>query len=437
MFVVIANTPRDYAWGSTTLLSSLLGSIPSGGPEAELWLGAHPGSPARIVGEGGGGSADGGEGGGDSASGAADASPGDGAGGVAASPRDLAEWIAADPEAALGGRDRLPFLLKVLAAAGPLSLQAHPDAARAAAGFAAENALGIPLDAPERNYRDPYPKPEIIVAVSERFVALCGFRPVAESREVFAALGLDELVPRLESLPELFAWLLAGGPEVEALVARVVARAAASAPPSPVGRTNLKEIDPASDHFGTESTESDDGSFVFGALATVRALAAAFPGDPGILSALLLNRVTLARGEALFLPAGNIHAYLSGLGIELMTASDNVLRGGLTRKHVDIDELLAVLDFRTVPVPYLVPEIAPGVALYRPDDAGFVLAHVTADVRLTLTGPAIALCTAGSFEIEGGVASATITRGEALYITPEEGALAFAGSGEVFVATTA
>lgn len=414
MFVAITNTPRDYAWGSATAIADLLGTARSGGPEAELWLGAHPGSPARIVSD--------------------SAAAVGGAG-------DLAEWIAADAAAALGGLPRLPFLLKVLAAAGPLSLQAHPDAARAAAGFAAENTLGIPLDAPERNYRDPYPKPEIIVALSERFVALCGFRPIEEARAVLLALGLDELVPRLASLPSLVGWLLASGPEVGALVARVTDRAAAAhpaaVPTASGGRTNLKEIGPETDHNGAEVVDSPANSVVLDALETVRTLADAFPGDAGILTALLLNRVTLARGEALYLPAGNIHAYLSGLGIELMTASDNVLRGGLTGKHVDVDELLAVLDFTPTAVPYLEPEVEPGLALYRPHDAGFALAHVTADARLALTGPAIALCTAGSFALAGGATSATIARGGALYVTPDEGALAVTGAGDLFVATTA
>lgn len=429
MFVAITNTPRDYAWGSATAIADLLGTLPSGRPEAELWLGAHPGSPARIVGAAGGGPEE---------SRLASATP------VTGTARDLAEWIATDPEAALGGHPRLPFLLKVLAAEGPLSLQAHPDAARAAAGFARENALGIPLDAPHRNYRDAHPKPEVIVAVSERFVALCGFRPAEEARVVFGALGLGELVPGLDSLPDLFARLLAGGPDVDALVARATEAAGAgdlgAGDPrggDPGGRTKTKEIDPKSSRSGTESGDSPRNSVVFGALDTVRTLARWFPGDSGIVSALLLNRVTLTRGEALFLPAGNIHAYLEGLGIELMTASDNVLRGGLTPKHVDVDELLAVLDFTPRPVPYLVPERSGGLAMYRPDGAGFVLAHVTADARLPLTGPAIAVCTAGAFVIEGGATSGSITRGEALYVTPDERTLAVAGTGDLFIATTA
>lgn len=412
MFVAIGNTPRDYAWGSTTAIAELLGREPSGRPEAELWLGAHPGSPAQIL----------------ESSRAA-------VGGAT----DLAAWIAADPDTALGGLPRLPFLLKVLAAAGPLSLQAHPDAVRAAAGFAAENAAGIPLDAPERNYRDPHPKPEIIVALSERFVALCGFRPIGEAREVLLGLGLDELVPRLASLPAFVGWLLAGGPEVAALVERVTARAAAHAavPPASGRRTKTKEIPPDTDHTSAHVVDSGPDSFIVEALETVRTLATAFPGDASILSALLLNRVTLTCGEALNLSAGNIHAYLSGLGIELMTASDNVLRGGLTRKHVDVAELLEVLDFTPQPIPHLAPDVAPGLALYRPSGAGFALAHVTADARLTLSGPAIALCTSGSFRIDGRASSGVVGRGEALYVTPDEGEVALVGAGDLFVATTA
>jgi len=186
-------------------------------------------------------------------------------------------------------------------------------------------------------------------------------------------------------------------------------------------------------------------------LATVRDLAVAYPGDPGIVISLLTNRVSLKRGEVLYLPAGNIHAYLLGLGIELMAASDNVLRGGLTPKHIDVDELLDVLEFSPVPVPYLAPIVhTPGVSEYRPDVDDFALVHIEASAadaaadaapgvpmrQFTLTGPGIALCTAGGFLVAGATASVTLKRGESVYITPEEGTLTFAGVGDVFLATT-
>ncbi len=170
---------------------------------------------------------------------------------------------------------------------------------------------------------------------------------------------------------------------------------------------------------------------------TVRRLSEAFPGDPGIAISLLMHTVVLAPGQALYLPAGNIHAYLEGLGIELMSASDNVLRGGLTSKHVDVPELLGVLDFRPLPPPYLQPERPqPGVAVFRPDVPDFVLTVVSPDaaaagVTVPLTGPAIALCTSGAVTI----GSHELERGRAAYVA-DVPALAVSGDGMLFVAST-
>jgi len=413
MFVAIANTPRDYAWGSVTAIAELLGTPPTGKPQAELWLGAHPGSPSRIVGAGAGA---------DAATDLATAAANDLATGGAA---DLAQWIQADPSAALGGRTRLPFLMKVLAAGAPLSLQAHPSPEQAIEGFERENALGIPLDAPNRNYRDAYPKPEVIYALSDTFDALCGFRPIAESREVFLALGLDELVPKLDSLPDLFAWLMSGSPEVDALVAQAIAR------------TNLKENSDDRPGTATKGGPNGQSSFVLDALDTVTLLAQHYPCDVGILAALLLNRVTMTRGQALYLPAGNIHAYLRGVGIEIMTASDNVLRGGLTPKHVDVAELARVLDFTPGSPPWLAPEKGEGaLEVFRPGNDDFVLAHATGDCVLALTGPAIALCVAGTMTIAGENSSMTLSGGDAAFVTADESTLAISGTGELFVGTT-
>jgi mannose-6-phosphate isomerase len=367
MFVEITNTPRSYDWGSTTAIPELLGTAPTGRPEAELWLGAHPGSPARLVGRDG----------------------------------TLADMV----------EGRLPFLLKVLAAASNLSLQAHPTTEQAEAGFAAENAAGIPLDSPERNYKDPFHKPELIYALSDPFRALCGFRAVAEIRTLLLpvsgdariALLLDRLIDD-SSLRGVFEWLISRGDRVDEVIAGVIEASAV-------------EDDPAWD--------------------TVRFLADRNPGDPGIAISLLLNSVSLTPGQVLYLPAGNIHAYLSGLGIELMAASDNVLRGGLTSKHVDVPELLKVLDFRPLPVPYLEPEQPqPGVAVFRPDVPDFVLTVVSPDAAiagttLPLTGPAIALCTSGSVSLSGH----DLERGHALYAADER-SLAVSGDGMLFVGST-
>lgn len=435
MFVRIGNTPRDYAWGSTTAISELLGTPASGAPEAELWLGAHPASPSRVL------------------------SPTE-TGGAS----NLVEWIGADPAKALGaaspGRPdeepRLPFLLKVLAAAGPLSLQAHPSPEQARAGFARENEAGVPLDSPNRNYKDAFHKPELIYALSERFEALCGFRQPGESAELFRvlagaadaggerlaafgerlAVGATSVAEARRVLRESVEWLLGAAADVGPFVAAVVAAA----------RRALGG--------GGGARERE--------LGTVLALADAYPGDPGIVLSLLLNRVSLRRGEALYLPAGNIHAYLEGLGVELMAASDNVLRGGLTPKHIDVPELLHVLDFTPLPAPYLAPTPAGfGVQEFRPPVADFALWHVAlgadadadADARadanpdgdagagsggqgrIPLPGPAIAICVHGELRLQGARGDVTLRRGDSAYVTPEEQALAITGSGSLFVAT--
>jgi len=376
MFVGITNTPRDYAWGSTTAIAELLGTTPSGEPEAELWLGAHAGSPSLI------------------------ATPAQ-VGGAA----DLRELV---------GDHGLPFLLKVLAAAHPLSLQAHPTLDQAAAGFARENALGIPVDAADRNYRDALHKPELIYAVSDGFRALCGFRDASETRATIDRLlgalpgdaALTGWLARLQEDDDIratFEWLVTGGSDVSELIDAVVEAAALLDGPN---------------------------------FDLVAQLATEYPGDPGIVISLMLNLVSLKAGEVLYLPAGNIHAYVEGLGIELMAASDNVLRGGLTPKHVDVPELLSVLDFSPVEVPYLAPEQpSTGVSIYRPDVTDFVLTVVEptgAPLSVSCAGPAIALCTSGSVELDGHV----LERGESVFVTADDSVSTVTGDGTVFIATT-
>lgn len=376
MFLRITNTPRPYAWGSAAAIADLLGTEPSGGPEAELWLGAHPGSPARIV-EG-------------------------------APEPDLAAWVAAHAP-----QGRLPFLLKVLAASSPLSLQAHPTMQQAQEGFARENAAGVPIDAADRNYKDAFHKPELLYALSDPFRALCGFRPVAEARADLVSLGddrLDPLIDRLdgdESLLAVISWLIARGERVDAVIAAL------------------------SEHGA--SVEGDErGTW----LGTVGRLVEHYPGDSGIAISTLMHTVLLRPGEAIYLPAGNIHAYLEGLGIELMAASDNVLRGGLTSKHVDVSELVRVLDARPLPAPYLVPERpVEGVAQFRPDVPDFRLIVVEgpalADgVDVETDGLSIALCTEGSVLIEG---EGELARGEAAMV--DRRALRVSGTGRLFIAT--
>lgn len=429
MFVRIDNTPRDYAWGSTSAIAHLLGRHESGEPEAELWFGAHAGSPSAIVHPAQAGQA-----------------------------KTLAEWIERDPETALGanafvdgeGVQRLPFLLKVLAAARPLSLQAHPDPEQARTGFQRENEAGIPLDSPQRNYKDPFSKPELIYALSDRFEALCGFRSLADAmkdidrllrsakdREIETEL-LRELRNRLTTRaePEMVlrgavGWLLGGGDGVTELVTEVNSAAEAV----------LYQEERAANGEGKRRAKDVLSPEELLPYETVISLFKAYPGDPGVAISLLLNRVNLRRGEALYLPAGNVHAYLDGLGIELMSASDNVLRGGLTPKRIDVPELLRVLEFTPKAVPYLaVDNSVPGVDLYRPDVSEFQLAHITVApntpaATLANTGPAIVLCIEGVANIAGEHSATPIRRGEAFYMTPEEASVTVTGNATVFVAS--
>lgn len=296
--LVLDNPIQDYSWGSRTVIAELLGRpSPASRPEAELWIGAHPKAPSRVSEPAGLGALD--------------------------------ALIAREPVSILG-RDvcerfgpELPFLLKVLAAAEPLSIQAHPDREQARRGWARENAEGIPKDAPRRNYRDANHKPELVCALSP-FVALKGFRPCEEIAERLAPALRPELSDELArlarerspaALRELLARLLTLTGDEHA---RVLRRAAAR----PVH-------DPA--------------------WAWVARLLEKYPTDLGVLAPLYLNLVELAPGEALYLPAGELHAYLEGSALELMASSDNVLRGGLTQKHVDVPELLATLAFKPRP----------------------------------------------------------------------------------------
>lgn len=314
----LRNPIREYAWGSHRALAELTGRpAPTAGPEAELWMGAHPSAPSQVEGDTG--------------------------------PVSLLEWIGRDPDAVLGRAvarrfgGELPFLFKVLAPERALSIQTHPDADRARRGFARENAAGLAADDPRRSYRDANPKPELISALGP-FTALCGFRKRSEVAEGLERLGVPELVVAAgelraagdDGLARLFGGLLTRDPEARRSLADEIARAVR----------------------GRESESPE--------LAEVAELARQYPGDVGIVSPLLLHLVELAPGQALFLAAGELHAYLRGVGVELMANSDNVLRGGLTPKHVDVPELLDTLTFREGAPEVLEPDEVAGYAAPTP-----------------------------------------------------------------------
>ncbi len=387
---LLDNPVRPYAWGSRSVIASLLGRpVPSPHPQAELWLGAHPADPSHLV-RGGG------------------------------RRRSLLEEVTEDPESTLGaGRadkwaGRLPFLLKVLAADEPLSLQAHPSAAQAAAGFAREEAIGLAPDAPVRNYRDPNAKPELICALTELH-ALVGFRDAHCSVQLLRALAFDRL-DKLAGHVEL----LAADPGPNGL--RALFTTWITLP-----QAALDELMPAVQD-GCVRLLRDPGGRFRDEARTVLDLSERYPGDAGVLAALLLNRITLAPGEALFLAAGNLHSYQSGAGIELQASSDNVLRGGLTPKHVDVPELLRVLDFSSGPPAVLrgVPDgswvrydtPAEEFRLYRLDLVGSL--QPPDPVAVPDGGPRILLCTDGAARVSAQVsdqgAELPLCRGQALWL---------------------
>lgn len=372
---------KNYAWGSRTALAELAGRpSPSAQPEAELWVGAHPEGPSSLSREG--------------------------------AARSLAEVIAADPERELGARlarcgvTALPFLLKLLAAGRPLSLQAHPDRATAALGFAREEASGLPISDPRRSYKDALDKPELVVALGP-FRALAGLR---EPAAVLAELG--RLAP-----PRAEPWL---DPMVAALVEGHLARALELA-------------------FSLAAAHPAEHQRFASAHPRLAELASLCPGDPGVLAAWLLEPHTLARGEALFLGPRVLHAYLGGLAVEVMRASDNVLRGGLTDKHVDLVELARVLDVRPGGAARVAARrLAEGHARYAPPTDAFALERLEpGDRALELEGPALVVCVRERVGLRAGQRALELGPTEAAFVAASDGVVRLEGAGEAFAAVTA
>jgi mannose-6-phosphate isomerase len=360
---ILRNTVQGYAWGSFSFIPELLGEAPSNDrPQAELWMGAHSKASSLINRDG--------------------------------EWVSLADAIKQDPPGFLGEEiarthdNQLPYLFKVLAAAKPLSLQAHPDKEQAREGFERENRLGLPLDAPTRNYRDNNHKPEVICALSP-FWALHGFRPVPDLISLTEGMSLQALKqalarmkarPDSQGLRDFFSTLMTLAPET-------------------VQRTIAEVIDAAEKRIG------DD------AFRWVVRLHEEYPGNVGVLAPLFLNLLCLQPGEALFLPSGTLHAYLEGAGVEIMANSDNVLRGGLTSKHVDVSELLRVLSFTAESPPIIRPARGPeGDWIYHCQANEFVLSHITLEEGSIYTSrrnrsAEILLCTDGEATIDTNGAS--------------------------------
>jgi mannose-6-phosphate isomerase len=372
--VVIEGVAHHYDWGSRTAIPTLLGQRPDGRPVAELWFGAHPSAPSPVPTRG----------------------------------TTLEQVVDADPQTMLGRAaverfgHRLPFLLKILAADKALSIQVHPAREQARAGFDAENTAGIPHTAPHRNYRDPNHKPELLCALTP-FDAMCGFRPLSDIYSLLSELALPELefleaaLKKPEPLRAAFTAVLAA-PERDAAVAAVSKRVA---------------------------------DVVDGPMYATRLASQDNTGDIGILLSLLLNYVRLQPGDSIYLGAGNIHAYLRGTAVEIMANSDNVLRCGLTAKHIDIPELLHIADFSELPNPRMPPSAQGHFEVPVPD---FRLTRMTIASATTVQhmGPRILLCTSGTVDIDG----IQLTAGAAIFLPASLTSTTIDGDGTVFIAGT-
>ena len=411
-FYRLINKARHYDWGSPVDIPRLLGITPDGAPWAELWMGGTSGFSSTLE---------------------------------AAAGTTLEELIAGDPRRFLGENiarryGALPFLLKLLAAEKPLSIQAHPNPEQAREGFERENRAGLPLDSPKRNYKDANHKPEIICAISP-FTGLCGFRPAEEIRkrlDVFLEPSPPSAAPppvlregfapltrallNHEPLRDFLAGLFGLSQQVrEALTEYVLS---VDKPPP----------DCATSHIGAPP--------LCDARQLMHDLARLYPGDPAVIAPLYLNVFRLEPGEAVFLEAGVLHAYIQGFGVELMANSDNVLRGGLTPKHVDVPELMKILDFK----PFNPRVIAPNADFFNyPAPCGeFSLARirgnpgVAAAWPLALEGPAICVVTEGELVISAANCKAVVKQGESLFIPPVkkgESPLSLSGNFTLYIAS--
>ena len=372
----LRNGVQHYEWGSVDAIPNFVGAEPSSYPVAEMWIGTHPILPSSVI-----------------------------------------DGEVERPLSDLAGD--LPFLVKFLAAEQPLSLQVHPSKTQAEAGFARENAEGIPVDAPHRVFRDANHKPEMVLALST-FDSLIGFRPTAEILRVLGSIDTQlaqRLADDLRSDPgwagivRRIEWLLANPPsrdEVDALVTAGVELA-------------------------------DLGIDVKRAYRTAAEISAHHPGDVGVVISLMLNRMTLQPGEAAFLETGVIHAHLSGMCLEVMANSDNVLRAGLTHKHIDPAGLVECLSTGMARIARVTPDnIGFDTELFSPSGVEFAVAvtqfsHADPDgVRLLGEGPSVVVCLGGTASVSTtGGEEITLERGESLYLGPQDREPRVSGLGEI------
>ena len=378
------NSIQPYDWGSKTALNELFGiANPDHQPQAEIWMGAHPRAPSKVL--------------------LNDEKA-----------MTLDAFIESAPEGILGETvalrfsGKLPYLFKVLSAAAPLSIQVHPNRQQAEAGYKKDNQAGLAPNAPNRNYRDDNHKPELMYALTP-FRAMCGFRQPAEISELFSHIKHPQIAVLLETLKSdglrgFWQQLLE------------------------LAETPLNEV---IDQALTLAKHNNHP-----AIQELKRLNAFYPGDAGVFSPLILNLINMEPGEAMYLDAGTPHAYLEGTGMEIMANSDNVLRGGLTSKHMDIAELMATMNFDVIDIEdFMVRPQQQGDQFDFPvpvPDFAFGIIPVETKASVKASGSVeIIFCVEGNINIEVNGSSQTLSSGKACLITATDQQIQLRGNGRL------
>lgn len=369
---LLRNGVQTYGWGSVEAIPRFLGTEPDGGPVAEVWIGTHPIKPSYVD-----------------------------------ETTELKE-VAGD----------LPFMVKLLAADRPLSLQVHPSRAEAIAGYAEEEAAGIPLDAPHRVFKDANHKPEMVYALST-FDSLIGFRPTAEVLRVLSPID----TPLAQQLAED----LRNDPGWQGIVRRIEWLLTQHIPSDEVDQ--LVKVC---------QSLAERGMDVKRAYVTATEISKHYPGDVGVVISLMLNRMTLQPGEAAFLETGVIHAHLSGMCLEVMATSDNVMRAGLTDKHVDPEGLVDSLRSGMARIARVNPDfVSVDTEVFSPSDVEFALAVTQVSladpdgVELIRATSSVLVCTGGEVRVTTPTGDLTLGRGESAYLGPDDREAVVRGLGEV------
>ncbi len=390
----LRNHIREYIWGSKTFIANLQGKDEaSKEPQAELWMGTHLSAPSRVM--------------------------------INGKEKSLRDIISEQPYKMLGKKvagefkNELPFLFKILAAASPLSIQAHPNKDQAQKGFERENRENIPLNSSERNYKDDNHKPELICALTN-FEVMCGFQPIIEIVDRIKYLQLEDLIHGIDefeidhstkNLKKLFLKLMSEHDDNQTKQVSILIN-------------KITELEP----------RNENEILIFRWIAR---LAAIYPKDMGVFSPLFLNIIKLKPGEALFIEAGVLHAYLNGCGVEIMANSDNVLRGGLTPKKIDFPELIKVLKFDDKGLKRIQPKFSNNEYIYQTNAKEFQLSKILVKdaepfVKANISTVEIILCTEGSGSITWSDSTLELKTGDSIFIPFAISEYSIEGSMELF-----